>query len=102
LGLLPATLAAFLASGLIHDFVISFPARGGYGLPTAYFMLQGAGVWFERSRVGRRLALSSGARGWFFTLAIAGAPAFLLFHPPFVERVIVPFVAAIRSALGWS
>lgn len=102
LGLSPATLAAFLASGLIHDFVISLPAQGGYGLPTAYFLLQGVGVLFERSRAGRRLALGSGARGWLFTLAIAGAPAFLLFHPPFVERVIVPFVAVIRSALDWS
>lgn len=100
-GLVPATLAAFLASGLIHDFVISFPARSGYGLPTAYFLLQGVGLLLERSRVGRRLGLGHGARGWFFVLLIVGAPAFFLFHPPFVERVIVPFVGAIRNALGW-
>lgn len=100
-GLVPATLAAFLASGLIHDFVISFPARGGYGLPTAYFLLQGVGVLLERSLVGRRLGLGHGTRGWFFVLLIAGAPAFFLFHPLFIERVIVPFVAAIRNALGW-
>jgi Membrane bound O-acyl transferase family len=99
-GVVPATMAAFFASGLIHDFVISFPARGGYGLPTAYFLLQGIGVLFERSRTGRSLGLGSGVRGWFFVLAIAGPPAFILFHPPFVMRVILPFVLAIRHALG--
>jgi hypothetical protein len=100
LGIVPATLAAFLASGLIHDFVISFPARGGYGLPTAYFVLQGIGVLFERSAIGRRLGLGSGVRGWLLVLLIAGPPAFFLFHPVFVTRVMLPFVAAVGSKLG--
>ena len=99
LGVSAATLAAFLASGLLHDFVISFPARGCYGLPTAYFVLQGLGVLFERSRAGRWLGLREGVRGWLFALTVAGAPVFLLFHRPFVMTVIVPFVAAIRNAL---
>jgi Membrane bound O-acyl transferase family len=96
-----AALAAFLLSGLIHDFVISFPAQGGYGLPTAYFLLQGMGTLFERSAVGKRLGLGRGKRGWLLVLLVAGGPTFLLFHPPFVRQVILPFLAAIGSLFGW-
>src|SRR5205085_8727242 len=43
LGPAAAVLATFFLSGLIHDLVISVPARAGFGLPTAYFMLPGLG-----------------------------------------------------------
>ena len=92
-----ATLLSFIASGVIHDLVISLPARGGYGLPTCYFVLQGLGVLFERSLPGKRLGLSSGIRGWSFAVICAGAPAFLLFHPWFVRGVMVPFLTAIGA-----
>lgn len=100
LGIVPATISAFLASGLIHDFVISLPARGGYGLPTMYFLVQGIGVLLERSALGRQIGLGSGIRGRLFVLVLAGAPAFFLFHPLFVRRVMLPFIAAIGSMLG--
>jgi len=90
-----ATLAAFFVSGLIHDFVISFPAGGGYGLPTGYFLLQGIGVLAERSQFGARLGMGRGFRGWFFTLLFTAGPAFWLFHPPFVRNVMIPFFAWI-------
>jgi hypothetical protein len=96
-GVLAATLLAFFVSGLIHELVISVPARGGYGLPTCYFVLQGLGVLFERSLPGQRLGLSSGTRGWLFAVICAGAPAFLLFHPWFVRGVILPFLMAIGA-----
>ena len=57
LGVAWAMLLVFLASGLIHDLVISVPAGTWFGLPTAYFVLQGIGVLIERSRWGRRAGL---------------------------------------------
>ncbi|HEY2124679.1 MAG TPA: MBOAT family protein [Chthoniobacterales bacterium] len=92
-----ATLTAFLISGLLHELVISLPAGAGYGLPTAYFLLQGWGVVVQRSFIGKRFRLREGARGWLFTMLLTAGPAFCLFHPPFVERVIVPFMQTLGA-----
>jgi predicted DCC family thiol-disulfide oxidoreductase YuxK len=90
-----AALLVFLLSGVIHELVISLPAQGGYGLPTGYFVVQGLGIAGERSPRGRRLGLGRGWRGWLFTMLVAAGPAYWLFHPPFVHRVIVPMIEAI-------
>jgi hypothetical protein len=87
----------FAVSGLIHDLVISVPARGGYALPTMYFALQGAGVAVERSRFGKRLGLGRGIRGRCFMVVFLTVPVFWLFHPWFVMRVILPFMRAIHA-----
>jgi alginate O-acetyltransferase complex protein AlgI len=92
-----AGLLVFVASGLIHDLVISVPARGGYGLPTGYFIIQGLGVMFERSAPARHIGLRKGLPARIFTLVVTAAPAFWLFHPPFVHRVIIPFMQAIHA-----
>jgi Membrane bound O-acyl transferase family len=81
----------FLISGAVHELVISVPAGGGWGGPTIYFLIQGAGFAFERSRAGLRW------RGRKFTLLVAGLPLFWLFHPPFVFGVINPFLRAIGA-----
>ena len=97
IGAAAAGFAVFVVSGLIHELVISLPARGGYGLPTSYFILQGIGVRLERSSTGERLGLRDGWRAWCFMAAFTAAPAFWLFHPPFVTRVIVPFLRAVKA-----
>lgn len=96
-GITGATLLAFLVSGLIHELVISLPAGAGFGLPSAYFLLQGFGVLTERSAAGQWLGLGAGPRGWTFTMLVVAGPAFWLFHPPFVEKVILPFMQAIGA-----
>jgi len=95
-----AGLSAFIASGVIHDFVISIPARGGYGLPTAYFALQGIAVLFEKSDVGVALGLRHGVRGWLFTLAVTLLPAPLIFHAAFIHRIVLPILQIIGGLWG--
>jgi predicted DCC family thiol-disulfide oxidoreductase YuxK len=94
---LAATLIAFAVSGLIHELVISLPAGAGFGLPTAYFLVQGLGVLAERSPAGKRLRLGSGIAGWLFTIVVVAGPAYWLFHPPFVQNVILPFMRSIGA-----
>lgn len=88
-GVAGALLLTFIASGLVHELVITLPARGGYGLPTLYFVLQGVG---ER-RIPRRRKVARRA----FALAVVGLPVFMLFPPPFVLNVFVPFMRAIGA-----
>jgi len=92
LGVAGALMATFIASGVIHDLVITIPARGGYGLPTLYFAIQGLAILLER-RIPRRNRIARRA----FALAVVGLPAFILFPPPFVLNVFVPFMRAIGA-----
>lgn len=91
------TLCAFGASGAVHELVISLPANAGYGLPSAYFVLQGIALLAERTRAGEHFALGRGIPGWCFTMLVVVVPAFWLFHPPFVRHVIVPFMQAMGA-----
>lgn len=79
-----AMLAVFLASGVGHDLLLSVPAGGGYGRCTLYFALQAVGVLLERRHRSR----------WLTVLFVV-APLPLLFHPPFLQRVLLPFLEVI-------
>jgi hypothetical protein len=92
-----AVMVVFLASGLIHELLITVPARGGYGLPTLYFLLQGTAVLCERTNFARSCGLGRGWRGRLFTIAMTAGPAFWLFPPPFVLNVMIPFLKTIHS-----
>lgn len=97
IGMAAATMAVFLVSGLVHDLVISVPARAGYGLPTAYFLLQGIGLLLEHSELGRKWGLRQGLTGRGFTFAVTAFPAYWLFHPAFIKNVILPMINAIGA-----
>jgi hypothetical protein len=92
-----ALLLVFIISGVLHEMVLSLPAHGGYGLPMAYFLLQGFALLFERSTIGRKLGLGSGLRGWCFLALVTGVPAFWLFNPVFIHNVILPMLNAIGA-----
>jgi hypothetical protein len=77
-----ALYVSFLASGLLHELAISVPVRGGYGLPTVYFLLQGALVIVEK-----QMRREPGRLWTFFWLA---APLPLLFHGPFIRGIVWP------------
>ncbi len=88
-----ALAAVFLASGLLHEAVITLPARGGYGLPTAYFALQAAGLFVERTQWIRRRPGLKRLFAWFVLLAPIGC----LFPPVFVHNVILPMLEAFGA-----
>lgn len=91
-----ALVLSFLFSGVLHDVAISLPARGGYGLPTLYFLLQAVGIWIER----RWLVHAGWETCWIkrlWTAAVVLGPLGLLLHQPFLERAVLPQLAAF----GW-
>jgi len=92
-----ALVAAFLASGLVHDVVVSIPAGAGFGLPTLYFLLQPLGIALQRGTLGRRFGLNRGPAGWLVTMLFVAAPVRLLFHDAFVLNVMLPLFRAMGA-----
>ncbi len=91
-GALAGMWAVFIASGLVHEVVVSVPAGAGYGGPTLYFALQAAGMSVERGcPIQQR---------WIWrlrALAVLLVPLPLLFHRPFVMNVCHPFFQTIGA-----
>ncbi len=88
-----ATVAAFLASGLLHEIAISLPVNRGFGLPLSYFALHGVLMLTERrlERTGHPVS----QRAWIgrtWTLFWLVLPLPILFHRPFLAGVVWPLL----------
>jgi len=94
LGRRGATVAAFAASGLLHELAISVPVLAGFGRPMGYFVLQAALIEVERrlEQAGRPV---SGWGRWahVWVLGWVLGPVPILFHRPFLEGVVWPLIA---------
>jgi len=88
-----ALAVVFLISGLLHEVVITLPARGGYGLPTVYFALQAAGILLERLPLLRHRLWLRRLFAWLVLIAPLGC----LFPAVFVHKVILPMLHAIGA-----
>ena len=80
-------LAVFLFSGILHEAVISVPAKGGYGGPMVYFLIQFLGILIQK----RTPVLKGRCFTWFILLA----PLPLLFHQQFFNKVFIPLTNII-------
>jgi hypothetical protein len=93
----PALVAAFLASGLLHELAISVPVEAGFGLPSGYFALHGALMLAEGylARGGRPVdRVPWVGRAW--TLGWLALPLPILFHRPFLAGVVWPLIGIVR------
>ena len=88
-----ATWVGFVFSGFVHELAISVPASAGFGLPMCYFLLQGLGVAIERRAIKSGIPVRGGLCCWLFAAVFIIPAAYWLFHPPFVDRVIVPLIS---------
>lgn len=95
-----AMIAAFLVSGLLHEFAISFPVQTGYGLPLLFFVIHSIGMAAERKLglVQQIIEHPVWSRIWVFSWLLIPMP--LLFHPSFVELVAKPLRALLLGVFG--
>ncbi|MES2996880.1 MAG: MBOAT family protein [Verrucomicrobiota bacterium] len=92
LGARGAMLVVFFISGLLHEVVVTVPARGGYGLPTLYYLLQGIGMIVETRLPARSLVLRR-----LFAFVVLVVPLSLGFPAEFVRNVAEPFFRSIHA-----
>lgn len=97
-----AFIGVFAFSGLVHEAAISIPARGGFGLPLAFFALQLIAVQLERRLAKQGIRLSGSRTGTLWCIAWIAAPApLLLFHSAFLEQVVRPIVEGVAKLQGF-
>lgn len=85
--------SVFLFSGVVHELVITVPAGGGYGGPTAYFALQALVVNWERGCPLRKRSLLWRLRA----LVCLIVPLPLCFPAVFIDRVMTPFFVFLHA-----
>ena len=88
-GAVGATLAVFLYSGVLHEF-LSVLAHRSYGGPTLYFLIQGIAFLVEGTRPVRRWLFRSSVVGRCWTALVVIGPIALVIPPDFLYDVIVP------------
>jgi alginate O-acetyltransferase complex protein AlgI len=94
-GVRKASFGVFLFSGLLHEWAFSVTALGGYGGPTAYFLIQWLGLQIESSRAGKQVLRRNPLAGRLWTLLVLGVPLPLLLHEPFLTRVAAPALSQL-------
>jgi alginate O-acetyltransferase complex protein AlgI len=94
-GVMAATLAVFLYSGVLHEFV-SVLAGSGYGGPTAYFLIQGAAFLFEGTGFGQRILFRAPLIGRLWTALVVIGPIALVAPPALLLDVIVPVLRQMQ------
>jgi alginate O-acetyltransferase complex protein AlgI len=84
-------MASFIFSGLLHELALSVPVNSGYGLPTAYFVIQGTLVLPEKVLADHNIKFLQNkiiARVWVFFWLVVPMP--LLFHEAFIKQIVWP------------
>lgn len=94
----PATVVAFLFSGLLHELAISVPVKAGFGLPLLYFTMHAVAMFIERrmERAGRPIH----RKVWLGRLWTTGwlvIPLPILFHPAFLRGCVWPLIGGDLS-----
>ena len=80
---------------MVHEFV-SVLAQTGYGRPTLYFPIQGAGFLIEGTRLGRRVLVGRPVVGRCWTALVVIGPVALVAPPVFLYDVIVPILREMK------
>jgi len=86
-----AVLLSFILSGLLHELAITVPVNAGFGMPTAYFVIQGCAVLAEQAIKKRNAPLFQSllfAKTWLLFWLVA--PIGLLFPYQFIRLIIWP------------
>lgn len=94
-----AVVLAFLLSGALHEFAISYPAAGGYGGPMLYFVIQAIACLAEPRLLKLCGANRSKMVGRIWTWLVLLLPAPLLFTPQFMTAIIDPMYASLQAIL---